>query len=173
MSILQQFMEAVEYRINDAWEHQWRSYENGQVLGYVNGFAAMKIVFNRETQEVIELTATTELDSEHDYAYRWINPDYKDAIFNEAESRNVAKDEAWEGFSYVDLELVEDLLEKGVAMLKNEDFDKRVQIPLDLEDDVLLELFKQAHARDITLNQLMEEALLKVIAEAQPKNSSE
>lgn len=173
MSILEQFLEAIEYRINDAWEHQWASYTNGQTLSSSNQFGTMSVVFDRETQTVIEITATTELEARKQCAYRWMNPDFKDAIYEEAGRRNVSPTEAFERMDYIDLEVVEDVLEKGKAILADEEFDERVQVPLDLDSDVLLELMIMAHNRDITFNQLIEEALLKVIAETQPNNSAE
>jgi predicted HicB family RNase H-like nuclease len=52
-------------------------------------------------------------------------------------------------------------------MFNGEEFDNRVQVPLDLDDDLMMQLFMEAHKRDITLNQLVEEILKKVIAESE------
>lgn len=173
MNILQQFLDAIQYRITDAWEHQWPSYQGAQVLGCANKFAYMSVVFSREDQEVIEITVSSELDAVAHAAYRWTNPVFKEAIDEEADRRGIDHDEAFEGCKYIDLETVEDVLEKGQAMLANAAFDPRVQVPLDLEDAHLLELFKKAHEQDITFNQFMENALKKVISDTQPKSDGE
>jgi predicted HTH domain antitoxin len=41
--------------------------------------------------------------------------------------------------------------------------DNRVAIPIDLPDEELLELFKQAHYRDMTFNAFVEEILKNAI----------
>jgi len=165
MNILQQFLETVQYRLTDAWEHQWESYHEAQVLGCVNDYAAFNVVFLREDQTVIEITVSSELGADTVAAYRWINPDYRDAIFAEAAKRGVDRNYAHDGCSYIDLDVVEDVLTKGKAMLANEEFDTRVQVPLDLGDDILFELFKMAHEQDITFNEFMTNVLKKAIDE--------
>jgi len=169
MEILQQFMEAVGYRLNDAWEHQWASYTNGQALGFTNEFADLQIVFNRETQEAIEISARSESAAIKEHYYRWINPDYLDEIKAESERRGIPFKQALDDTEYTDLDLVEDILEKGTAMLLNEEFDERVMVPLDIGDAELLEIFKAAHKRDMTLNQFIEEALKNLISEEEAK----
>jgi hypothetical protein len=166
MSILEKFLNAIQYRITDAWEHQWTSYQQAQVLGCVNEFAAFNVAFRRSDQTVIEITATSEMEADENVAYRWINPDFRDEIFKEADTRRIDRTQAFEGCQYIDLEVVDDILEKGVAMLANEKFDPRVIVPLDLDDDQLLVLFKMAHERDITFNQFLAEILLNAVEES-------
>lgn len=170
MNILQQFLDAIQYRINDAWEHQWTSYEGAQVLGCDNEFATMSVAFKREDQTVISITVASGLEAQETIAYRWINPDYNDAIVAEADRRRLNHNEAFEGCDYIELEVVDDILEKGVAMLSNSKFDPRIQIPLDLDDDTLLVLFKKAHKRDISFNQLMNEILIEAVDELDSDN---
>lgn len=54
--------------------------------------------------------------------------------------------------------------------------DGKVDIELDLEDDLLFELMIRAHQQDITLNQMIENILTRVIeerknAEIQPEST--
>jgi hypothetical protein len=49
--------------------------------------------------------------------------------------------------------------------------DPRVVLPIDLPDDLLLEMFHAAHERDITVNQFIELALIAVIAEEEGKKN--
>lgn len=173
MNILQQFLNAIQYRITDAWEHQWASYEGAQALGCSNDFASMNVVFSREDQTVIEITVSSEMEAETQAAYRWMNPSYRDAIFAEADKRGVDRNEAFEGCLYIDLEVIDDVLEKGTAMLANAKYDPRILVPLEMGDHQLLELFKAAHEKDLTLNQYMEDALKRAISETAPKNTEE
>ena len=52
-------------------------------------------------------------------------------------------------------------------MFNGEKFDTRIQVPIDLDDHLMMQLFMEAHKRDITLNQMVEEILKKVIAESE------
>jgi hypothetical protein len=93
-----------------------------------------------------------------------MNSDYSDAYIAESKQRNVDPNQAWDDVKWIDLEVEEDFLEKALAMFNGEKFDKRVQVPLELDDHLMMQLFMEAHKRDITLNQMVEEVLRKVIA---------
>jgi hypothetical protein len=159
-------MKACEYRITEGSEHQWQCYGseaysldswNGRQDGH-----SFTVTFDKQDQTVYELQAH---DYEHNRAYRWIDPDYKPEHDSEAMSRGVNANEAWDDLKYVDLETTEDFFDKMSAIYAGRDYDTRVQVPLDLEDDLLFDLMKMAHERDITLNQMVEEVLLRVIEE--------
>lgn len=72
-------------------------------------------------------------------------------------------DQAWDDVDFTELEDDDDFFQKAVAIKTGEDYDTRVSVPLDLPDELMFKLMKQAHQQDITLNQLVEEALRKVI----------
>jgi hypothetical protein len=63
----------------------------------------------------------------------------------------------------VDLEDDDDFIQKGLAIRAGEDYDTRVSIPVNLPDDVTLILMRQAHEKDITFNQHMENILKAAI----------
>jgi hypothetical protein len=46
-----------------------------------------------------------------------------------------------------------------MALMNGEEYDDRVAIPLNLPDDVLLILMKEAHEKDITFNQYLTEII--------------
>lgn len=71
--------------------------------------------------------------------------------------------QAWDNVDFTELEDDDDFFQKAVAIKTGEDYDTRVSVPLDLPDELMFKLMKQAHQQDITLNQLVEEALRKVI----------
>jgi len=52
-----------------------------------------------------------------------------------------------------------------LAIVNNEDYDTRVSVPVDFTDEELLTYMKMAHDRDITFNQLVEDALRAAIDE--------
>jgi 5-carboxymethyl-2-hydroxymuconate isomerase len=68
---------------------------------------------------------------------------------------------------YVDLEVDDDFIQKCLAIKDGDTYDTRVQVPLDLPDDMMFEMMRMAHERDITLNQMVEEILKQVIAQTE------
>jgi hypothetical protein len=77
----------------------------------------------------------------------------------EAGDRSVNKKQAWDEVDYVDLESDDDWFQKALAIAAGEDYDTRVSIPIDLDDDILLQLMKMAHERDLTFNEFIEGVL--------------
>jgi hypothetical protein len=166
MITLKQWMEVVNYRITEGSEYGWNCYGykaymldswNGEQDGH-----SFTIVFDTETQLVYEVQA-------HDYvnnrAYRMVNPEYKEAQQAKAKEMGTFANQAWEDVDYIDLEVEDDWLEKATAIANEEDYDDRVQIPVDFSDEELLKYMKLAHERDMTFNQLVEQALREAIEE--------
>ena len=48
--------------------------------------------------------------------------------------------------------------------MNGNEYDTRVMVPVDLDDDTLMKLFTIAHEQDITLNQLVENILTELIS---------
>lgn len=166
MITLKDFMETVDYRITEGGDYGWNCYgDNAYMLDSWNGEQdghSFTIIFDTKTQTVYEVQA-------HDYvrqrAYRLINPEFKADHDLEADQRDANLDEAWDDIDYVDLETDEDFLEKAQAIAANEDYDTRVQVPVDFTDEELLAYMKMAHERDMTFNEFIESALRDVIDE--------
>lgn len=164
MITLKQWMEVVGYRITEGSEYGWDCYgEHAYSLDSWNGDQdghSFCIYFDTKTQQVYEVQA-------HDYrnnrAYRLINPAFATANREEAIQRQIDNKEAWEGVNYIDLETADDYLEKALAIEAGTDYDTRIIIPIDLPEDVLNVLMKEAHKLDITLNQLFENILKEEI----------
>ena len=165
--MIKQFMETVNYRITVGSDYGWQCYgHNAYMLDSWNGEQdghSLTIIFDTKTQEVYEVQA-------HDYvnqrAYRWINPDYVKKNNKEARKRDVDRKEAWDNVDYVDLETVDDFFEKAQAIVQGQPYDTRVQVPIDLSDHDMFQLMKMAHEHDITLNQMVEVLLKKVIEQS-------
>lgn len=160
MIFIKDFLETINYRITDTSDYLWNCYGSNAMSmdswDKENDSYSLSIVFDKTDQTVYEMQA-------HDYhnsrSYRWFNPEYKDKYFAEATTRNVDSNEAWDDVKYTDLETADDILEKADAIFNGKDYDSRVQVPIDLPDNELFELMKQAHKRDITLNQYIESIL--------------
>jgi len=160
MITLKEWMEVVEYRITEGSNFMWDcygpdSYSLDSWSGEQDG-NSFTVIFDTKTQVVYEVQS-------HDYknqrAYRLCNPDFKSERDTESTDRNVALNQAWDDVNYVDLETDDDWIQKALAIVAGEDYDTRVVIPLDLEDDLVFTLMKMAHERDLTFNEFVEEIL--------------
>jgi hypothetical protein len=158
--MIKQWMELVGYRITDGSGYQWQCYgDEAYSLDSWDGDHKGKsfcVIFDKQTNQVYELQAH---DFKNQRAYRWVNPEYIDAMTAEATRRNVNHTEAWEDVNYVSLEVVDDFYQKASAIMSGVEYDTRVSVPIELPDEELFQLMRMAHERDITLNQLVEEAL--------------
>jgi hypothetical protein len=161
---MKEFMELVNYRITEGGDYGWKCYGNdAYCLDSWNGDQdghSLSIIFDSKDQTVYEVQAHDYL---HQRAYRMINPDFVKKNKKEAKRRDVNKDEAWDDVNYVDLDVDDDFIQKCLSITAGEDYDTRVQVPLDLDRDTMYELMQQAHEQDITLNQLVERILTDVI----------
>lgn len=168
MITLKDFMEIVDYRITEGSDYGWvcfgpTAYRLDSWNGDQNGHT-ISIVFDTNTQEVYQTEA---FDYSNERAYRMINPNYKSLFKEECQHRDVT-DMAWErddgtDVLYVDLDVVEDFVEKARAIVDGEDYDTRVKVPVDFSDEELLTYMKMAHDRDMTFNAFVEMVLREAI----------
>ena len=164
MITLKEWMEIVDYKITEGSDFGWQCYgKDVHMLDSWNGEQdghSFTVIFDTKTQTVYEVQAH---DYVHNRAYRMINEDFAKKMKKEAKSRDVDRNEAWDEVNYVDLEVDDDFIQKCLAIRAGEDYDTRVSVPLELEDDLMFELMKMAHEQDITLNQMVEQLLRRVI----------
>jgi hypothetical protein len=106
-------------------------------------------------------------DYTNDRAYRMINPKNVEKHRKEAENRSVLENQAWDDVNYIDLDVDDDFFQKALAIRAGESYDTRVQVQVDFSDEELLQYMKIAHERDITFNQLIEDALRYAIEEVE------
>jgi hypothetical protein len=153
MITLKEWMEVVDYRITEGGDYNLFS-PNAYALtswnGDQNGYS-LEIIFDQRTQEVFCVEAH---DYKHQRAYRLFNPDYADVDTN---------DEAWDDVKWTTLEADDDWIQKALAITAGEDYDTRVSVPLDLDDDLVFSMMKMAHERDITFNELVEDVLQQAL----------
>ena len=172
MITIKQFMETCGYRITEGSDYMWQCFgHNAYSLdswnGDLNGHT-LSIVFDTKTQVVYQATA---YDYARERAYRMTNTEYKAAFDAECNDCDVL-DMAWEKddgtpVKYIDIDVVEDFLEKAYAICNDQEYDTRVQIQVEFTDEELLKYMKFAHDRDITFNQLVEEAIKAAIDQAE------
>jgi len=171
MITLKEFMEVVDYRITEGSDFTWpcfgpesKPYSLSSWNGNHDGWS-FNITFDTGTQDVYMVEVCDYL---HQRAYRIINPLWQQAYNDYADEHNPEyKNQAWDNVNYVDLESDDDWIQKALSIKAGEDYDTRVSIPLEIPEDELMVLFKAAHDRDITFNQLVEEALKAAIADAE------
>lgn len=167
MITLKDFMECVEYKISETAEYLWACYgPNAMSMDYWNdrndfGGVSINIVFDKKTQRVYEMQAW---DYGLSREYRWIEPDVKDIMKAESNQRGIPFGTSIDDRKFIDLETSEDMMEKARAIFTGETYDSRIQIPLTLNDDEMLQLMTLAHEADMTLNQFVEKVLMEQIA---------
>lgn len=112
------------------------------------------------------LLTAYDLDAKVEYCYT--SEEYREKYYkivhgfgDDFDPNNV--DLGVEHSSVVYLETREDALRKMEAIYRGEDYDKRVDVPLDIDDDLLLQAFKMAHEKDMTFNEFMVELLTGVM----------
>ena len=168
MITIKEWMELVDYRITEGSNYCWECYgNNAYTLDSWNGDHeghSFSIIFDTKDQTVYEVQAHDYL---HNRAYRVVNEDFAKKMKKESKRRDVDKNQAWDDVNYVDLDVDDDFFQKALSIRAGEDYDTRLQLPLDLDQDMLFELMKQAHEQDITLNQLVEHIIRDAIDQAE------
>ena len=173
MITMKEWMELVDYKITEGSEYGWTSYgPNAYTLDSWNGVHgeggySFSINFSTKTQKVYEVSVC---DYTNTRAYRMINPSKIKKFRKEAEDRSAMMNQAWDDVDYVDLDVDDDFIQKCLAIQAGEDYDTRVQVPVDFSDEELLQYMKLAHERDITFNELVEEALRNALEEIEAGN---
>ena len=167
MITLKNYLEAIDFKITEGSDFGWKCY--GSDARYLdcqgsdlNKDYSISAVFDSKTQRVYAMEAW---DYRNDREYRWIDPEFRKAHREECKKHNVIVDESFDDHEYIEIEVPEDILDKISAIVNNKSYDTRVKVPIDFSDEDLLQYMKIAHERDITFNQLVEEALREAIKE--------
>lgn len=170
MITIKEWMELTDYKITEGSDYSWSCYgPYSYTLDSWNGVHgkggySFSIVFSTKSQKVYEVSVC---DYTNDRAYRMINPKFQKKHAKEAMERGVNLNEAWDECDYVDLDVVDDFIQKALAIRAGEDYDTRVSVPVNFSDEELLQYMKLAHDRDMTFNQFVEEALRHAITEVE------
>ena len=168
MITMKEWMELVDYKITEGSNYGWDCYgPNSYSLDSWNGVHgkggySFSIIFSTKSQKVYEVSVC---DYTNNRAYRMIAENKQEKYRKEAEHKSVLANQAWDDVDYVNLDVVDDFIQKCLAIKAGEDYDTRVQVPVDFSDEDLLKYMKMAHDRDMTFNEFVEEALRNVLEE--------
>jgi hypothetical protein len=166
MITMKEWMELVNYRITEGSEYGWQCYgANAYCLDSWNGVHgkggySFSIVFSTKTQKVYEVSVC---DYTNDRAYRMISENKRVKHTKEAKELDVNLNQAWDDVDYVDLEVDDDFIQKCLAIRAGEDYSTDVSIPIDLPDEVLMFAFKQAHEKNMTFNDFVNQVLREFV----------
>ena len=168
MITIKEWMELTDCKITEGSDYGWTCYgPYSYTLDSWNGVHgkggySFSITFSTKSQKVYEVQIH---DYTNDRAYRMINPKFQKKHEKESMERGVNLNEAWDGVDYVDLDVADDFIQKALDVKAGEPYDTRVQVQVDFSDEDLLQYMKIAHERDITFNELIEDALRHAIEE--------
>ena len=162
MISMKEWMELVDYRITEGSDYGWGCYgPYSYTLDSWNrvhgpGGYSFSITFSTKSQKVYEVSVC---DYTNNRAYRMINPKFIEKHRKEAEHKSVLANQAWDDVDYVDLEVLDDFIQKCLAIRAGEDYSTDVSVPIDLPDDLLMFAFKAAHEQNMTFNDFMNQML--------------
>lgn len=155
---LSKINECFDHRISGGSDYGWTCFGyNARYLDFESDYAHASVVFDTSTQVVYIAEVSPKEGNKG--TYQWIHPDVQKVYFDECRAREIDPHEAWDDVKYTVLETAEDFLEKAHAVFNNLGYDERIDVPLDLDNDVILALALEAHKRDITLNKMVEHLL--------------
>ena len=165
MITLKEWIELIGYRISGGSKYQWQCFgANARFIDCESANYSTSAVFDSATQEMYQVEI---YDTARQVNYVFIPEAHRAAHVAEAKERNIDLND--NDFKTVELEVIEDWLEKAQAIIAGQDYDPRVIVPVNFDDDELLKIFMAAHAMDVTFNQFVTQALEAAIA-AQKKN---
>ena len=147
MITLKEWMEIADYRItegSDLYTNIPGLYSLSSWNEQQDGFSFFIAFDPKDDQRVYVVEAC---DYARNRAYRLKDPEIE------------LDKQAWDDVNWTDLEVDDDFIQKALAIKAGEDYDTRITISLDLDDDLVFQIMKLAHERDITFNQMVEEIL--------------
>lgn len=157
MITLEQAINIGKYNVSGGSEYLWRCfgpdvrYLDFNVPGINKHYG---LLFDTKTQTVYRASVGDEHSN-----YCIIHPEYIEAYEYECASRGVEPYTAYDEECYTNLLAVDDFVEKASAIIEGREHDTRIMLELKLKDIELLALCLDAHSKDITLNQLMEQII--------------
>ena len=168
MITMKEFMELIDYKITESGSYGWSCYgSNAYQFSCWNGLHdkggySFNIVFSTKSQKVFEVSVC---DYTNNRAYRMIHPDKLAKYQQEAKNHDSKPNQAWDDVDFIDLEVDDDFMEKALAIKAGENYDIRVMINFDVDSDLELFIYREAHKADMTVNDFVVDILTKYINE--------
>lgn len=154
------FYKIVGDRPTEIVKFMWDCYGSSAVIASCDTDAFTVTAIHDPTRNIV--CEFSVCDYVNNRAYRWFDPAVESLYRREATERGIS-DFAWDNIPFIDLENFQDFQEKATAIVAGEPYDPRVQIEIELEDHLLFELMVQAHKKDVTTNQLVNQLLRKYL----------
>jgi len=166
MITIKEFMELIDYKITEGNTYGWDCYgPYSYSLSSWNGIHgkggySFNIVFSTKSQKVYEVEVC---DYTNDRAYRMIRPSFVEKHKKESLAKGVNLNQAWDDVEYTDLEVDDDFIQKCLAIKEGKAYDTGILVPLNLDNDTLLQAALAAHQHNMTLNDYINLALADLV----------
>lgn len=170
---IKEFLEMVGYYNISTDRYLWKCYghnawfmdSNNEETG-----SSVSCVFDSITKRVYQIEAW---DCVNNREYRWIDPEFVEEFKTECKARGVSSETSGDDREFIDLDLIEDICEKAVAIHTGKDYDTRVLVSLDLDTETELALMRRAHANDMTVNDYVAHILQQMIEQQDDKDAGQ
>lgn len=188
MITLKDFMEVTNYQYTESAQYQWKCFgDTAQSIDYWNrdddGFTIS--ITHDLMSSTVYVMEVFDYNKDNERAWRWINPNFVDSYYNDAKSRSLDPDEAYDGVKFIDcdekaiMKEARKLMDPDNKTVHNcnisgepnkDDSEDDSLVELDLKNYEILSLALEAHRRDITLNQMVELVLMDAIQRYKKKD---
>lgn len=127
---------------------------------YDNENVDISVTFDQKDQTVYEFTA---VNANTNSAFRWANPAFVDRYNEEAKNRGCDPDQAWDDVKYIDIKDANEFLDIARDIVSGDFERKHVKVAPLLDQGEMYLLMKQAHEKNLTLNDYVS-AVLRGVA---------
>lgn len=162
---LEDVLKIVEYKMTGADKFLWNCYgPDTRVIDIANkdDDELGSFIINTKN-EVLEVNLSYEYGKKPLF-YRWIKPEFKQAVLDEAASRNVDMKFFIDDIVVVDLETETDCLEKMTALYNRLPVDETIEWDIKLETDLIEQIQKMADENKLSFNEQFNQ-ILKIMVE--------
>lgn len=120
--------------------------------------------------EVLQIDVIDFKNSEY---YRWTDEKYVEDFESEMKEKDIDPYRFHDFVFFWKVYDEPDILQKAQGVYTETDYDEGVSIPLEVDDETLFILMKEAHEKDITFNQYIGEVILKACDHLSPPEETE
>jgi len=168
-----EYLKLIGYRIGDCSDFGWECFgPNTKFIesNMINDNYYTNCIYNPASEEIFHITFT---DCITHKMYEWIHPDYIQKYDDEFKQNNIFSEDTSNDDDDIRVEIIEDIVEKVQCVMDGKEYDPRILVPVDLDEDTIQELTAIAAERGISIDKLIEDALIKSmeVYEQQIKNN--
>ena len=160
---IEKWMKAVQFNVSEGWTYGWDCFsKNTHALSATSNDWESTLIFDRDTKEVF-LCEVLDMKNARSYRYFFTEEHQKAHKAYIERLSSAFKDVDHNDKPWITLDVEEDFFDKLTSIVKGEEYDPRVELPLDLTDAEFLILAKKAHEADMTFNDYVARALEQAI----------